>query len=85
MKLLIYNENLQVLSKDNALPEIKSDDYSSIKQFVLENTGLEVSISGKRNKDYMVIKIVSGEPKEGYIFEEVKSPKYKELIESDLI
>ena len=84
MKLLIYNEDLQVLVKDGELPEIKSDDYENIKQFVLENIGLTVTISGKRNKDYMVLKIVSGEPKEGYIFEEVKSPKYKDLIESDL-
>jgi len=84
MKLLIYNEDLQVLVKDGELPEIKSDDYENIKQFVLENIGLTVTISGKRNKDYMVLKIVSGEPKEGYIFEEVKSPKYKELIENDI-
>lgn len=83
MKLLIYNENLQVLSKDNELPEIKSDDYSAIKQFVSENIGVMVAISGKRNKDFMVVKIISGEPKEGYIFEEVKSDKYKKLIESD--
>ena len=84
MKLLIYNENLEVLSKDNELPEIKSDDYEVIKKFVLENFGFSVVLSGKRNKDYMVVKIVSGEPKPDYIFEEVKSPKYKELIENDI-
>ena len=83
MKLLIYNENLEVLSKEGELPEIKSDDYEAILQFVLENIGVEVSISGKRNKDYMVVKIISGEPRPEYTFEEVKSPKYKDLIEKD--
>jgi len=84
MKLLIYNEDLQVLVKDGELPEIKSDDYENIKQFVLENIGLTVTISGKRNKDYMVLKIVSGEPNPDYIFEEVKSEKYRDLIEKDI-
>lgn len=84
MKLLIYNENLQVLTKDAELPEIKSDDYENIKQFVLENTGLTVAISGKRNKDYMVVKVLSGELKEGYVFEDIKSGKYKDLVESDI-
>ena len=83
MKLLIYNENLEVLSKEGELPEIKSDDYEAILQFVLENIGVEVSISGKRNRDYMVVKIISGEPNPDYIFEAVKSPKYKDLIEKD--